>query len=187
MILYIHGFGGSGEGVKAKAFREYFKNKDKFIAPSLSYVPNLAISTLKEIIKNCQNEKINLIGSSLGGFYAIYLAHLFNLKSLLINPSIYPWETLERFTKEEKRGLNFYDLSYFEFNNIHLESLKAFRVKNIKKDLFFLLLQKDDDVIDYKIAFNIFKGAKVILDEGGGHSFENINDYFLEIEKFFKE
>ena len=25
MIIYIHGFGGSGEGSKAKAFRKYFK------------------------------------------------------------------------------------------------------------------------------------------------------------------
>ena len=45
MIIYIHGFGSSGEGHKAKQFREYFKD-DGFIAPSLSYIPDLAIKTL---------------------------------------------------------------------------------------------------------------------------------------------
>ncbi|MGM0623987.1 MAG: hypothetical protein ACQESH_08240 [Campylobacterota bacterium] len=28
MIIYIHGFGGSGEGSKARAFRNYFKDKN---------------------------------------------------------------------------------------------------------------------------------------------------------------
>ena len=43
MTIYIHGFGSSGEGGKAVQFREYFKNIEKpFIAPSLSYVPELA-------------------------------------------------------------------------------------------------------------------------------------------------
>jgi predicted esterase YcpF (UPF0227 family) len=51
MIIYIHGFGSSGVSGKAGAFRDYFSSVDKkYIAPSLSYVPSLAISTLEEII-----------------------------------------------------------------------------------------------------------------------------------------
>ena len=37
MIIYIHGFGGSGEGVKAKICREYFTD-ETILTPSLSYV-----------------------------------------------------------------------------------------------------------------------------------------------------
>ena len=49
MIIYIHGFGGSGEGSKAKAFWDYFASiGEPYIAPSLSYVPELAIRTLEE-------------------------------------------------------------------------------------------------------------------------------------------
>ncbi len=48
MIIYIHGFGGSGEGAKDKVFREYFKIiEESFIAPSLSYVPELANNLFK--------------------------------------------------------------------------------------------------------------------------------------------
>ena len=45
----IHGFGGC---TKATLLREYFKSKKenkKIIAPSLSYVPKLAIETLEEL------------------------------------------------------------------------------------------------------------------------------------------
>ena len=70
MIIYIHGFGGSGQGSKAKLLCEYFKSiEEDFIAPSLSYVPELAISTLQELIESYHGE-VYLIGSSLGGFYA---------------------------------------------------------------------------------------------------------------------
>jgi len=51
MIIYIHGFGSHGYGSKAKIFREYFISiREDFIAPSLSYVPELAIRTLEELI-----------------------------------------------------------------------------------------------------------------------------------------
>ena len=63
MVIYIHGFGGSGEGSKAKAFREYFKAiGEDFIAPSLSYVPQLAIQTLEELIESYHGD-IYLVGS----------------------------------------------------------------------------------------------------------------------------
>lgn len=31
MVIYIHGFGGSEEGSKAKLFREYFKSIEEYI------------------------------------------------------------------------------------------------------------------------------------------------------------
>ena len=186
MVIYIHGFGGSGKGVKASLFREHFKQKGvKFLAPSLSYTPTLAVSTLEEIIQNCNNNNIKLIGSSLGGFYAIYLANKYNLKAVLINPSTNPMQTLGKIVKEQnQRALNFFDLSYFDFNLNHIYMLKNYYTKDIKKELFLLMLQKDDDVIDYTIAKDKFSGAKMIIDSGGGHSFENIQTYFNQIDEF---
>ncbi len=68
MIIYIHGFGGSGLGNKASLFREYFKERGvEYIAPSLSYIPDLAISTLEELIENC-NRTQNLLAHLLEGF-----------------------------------------------------------------------------------------------------------------------
>ena len=52
MIIYIHGFGGSGEGGKAKILKEELKKYDNIIAPSLPSNPYLAILTLKELIES---------------------------------------------------------------------------------------------------------------------------------------
>ena len=87
MIIYIHGFGSSGQGGKANLFRDYFKSRGQsFIAPSLSYVPELAMSTLEELINSY--DEVELIGSSLGGYYSIYLAEKYGLKAVLVNPAI---------------------------------------------------------------------------------------------------
>jgi len=95
VIIYIHGFGGSGLGTKASLFREYFKERGiEYIAPSLSYIPDLAISTLEELIENCENP--SLIGSSLGGFYTLYLTKKYNIRGVLINPAVKSHKTLER-------------------------------------------------------------------------------------------
>jgi predicted esterase YcpF (UPF0227 family) len=44
MILYIHGFASSGLGAKAHSVREYFG--ERVLAPSLAYIPELALDTM---------------------------------------------------------------------------------------------------------------------------------------------
>ena len=181
MIIYIHGFGSNGLANKATLFRKYFQNK-KFIAPSLSYIPALAIQTLKEIINLC-DEDVYLIGSSLGGYYATYLSTLNKVKKVvLINPAVNSSNTLK---KALPQGINYYDLSKFEWNNLHLEYLKKLEISNIDKNKFFILLQMGDEVLDYKDAMKKFDGAKMIIEENGNHSFEGIERYFKDIKNFF--
>jgi len=181
MILYIHGYGGHGLGVKASMMREYCKSKKiPFLAPSLSYIPDLAIQTLEEIIENLEGE-ITLVGSSLGGFYSIYLASKYNLKAVLINPSIFPYETL---LLTKGYFPHYYDGSTFEWNDKHISSLPKYEVQNTKDENFMLLLQKGDETLDYSKAVKKFANAKMFVEEGGSHSFDGFERYYEEIIKF---
>lgn len=182
MILYIHGFGGSGEGFKARVFRKYYKAKNEdFIAPSLSYIPELAIKTLEELIE-LHKGNVCLIGSSLGGFYAIYLAQKYKLKAVLINPSVYPSVTLNKCLGNAP---NFYDASYFEWTESHIIMLKTHETNVTKQSDFMLLLQKGDEVLNYKEAAEKFSKAELIIEEGGNHSFDGIERYFQKVDAFF--
>jgi predicted esterase YcpF (UPF0227 family) len=183
MIIYIHGFGSSAEGFKAKQFREYFKNRgERFIAPSLSYVPQLAINTLEDIIENCGSD-VKLIGSSLGGFYALYLSEKYNLKVVLINPAVYADVTLKRAIGH---GINYYDNSSYEWNAYHVKSLKMYKTTSVIQKNIMLLVQKGDDVLDYKEAVDFLPNSTLILEESGSHNFDGIDRYFKKIEIFFK-
>ncbi|WP_373002553.1 YqiA/YcfP family alpha/beta fold hydrolase [Sulfurimonas sp.] len=182
MIIYIHGFSGSGEGVKARAFREYFKNQgDSYIAPSLSYVPDLTIKTLEELIESYGRD-VKLIGSSLGGFYSIYLANKYNLKAVLINPSIHPYVTLKQVLGSAP---SFYDDSSFTWTKSHIEMLKKYETKVQNQSDFMLLVQKGDELLDYKEAVAKLPDANIYAEDSGNHSFVGIDRYFDDIRSFF--
>ena len=180
MTIYIHGFGGSGEGVKAKLFREYFKNIGKlFIAPSLSYVPELAIKTLEELIESYDD--VTLIGSSLGGYYSIYFSQKYNIKASLLNPSIHPTITLKN---SIGNAPSFYDLSSFKWGQTHLAMLGNIKTKVEKPELIMLLVQKGDDLLDYREALMYLPSSHQIVEDGGSHSFEGIEKQFENIVEF---
>lgn len=181
MILYIHGFGGHGLGVKSSQLRKYCEqNGIAFLAPSLSYIPDLAIATLEEIIQNLQTE-ITLVGSSLGGFYSIYLAKKYALKAVLINPSIYPYETLQ---KTKGTFPHYYDGTHFEWSETHLESLKKYELEGAVEGRFLLLLQKGDELLDYTKALQKLPNATQIVEEGGTHTFDGFERHFTTIAAF---
>lgn len=180
MIIYIHGFGGSGEGMKSKAFREYFKEKNvDFISPSLSYVPELAIQTLEELIESYRD--VTLIGSSLGGYYAMYLSNKYNIKAVLLNPSVYPFVTLKNYIGSAP---SFYDNSSFNWNQEHIDMLKNFKTDVKREENIMLLVQKGDELLDYKEAVNYLPNSKMIVEDGGNHSFDKIEKQFEGIVDF---
>ncbi|MDD2383426.1 MAG: esterase [Sulfurospirillaceae bacterium] len=183
MILYIHGFGSSGEASKAKALRYFCHQKQiRFIAPSLPSIPDLAIKTLSELIESYQeNEPVSLIGSSLGGYYALYLSDKYNLKAALINPAVNAPETLHQALGH---GINYYDNSSYEWNESHLDMLVNYEIEEPEEETILLLLQKGDEVLDYEEACDALPNAQTILEEGGNHSFEGIERHFETIVAF---
>ncbi|HIC77837.1 MAG TPA: esterase [Sulfurovum sp.] len=183
MIIYIHGFGSSGKGGKALEFRKYFESiNEPFIAPSLSYVPELAMDTLEQLVKSYEN--VTLIGSSLGGYYSIYLAEKYGLKAVLINPSVASFKTLKRAIDLTGYAKNFYDGSEFSWQESYVEMLQGYEVETIVSKDYLLLLQTGDDVLNYKDAVAKVPNATMIIEEGGTHSFEGIERYFDRIGEF---
>jgi hypothetical protein len=184
MIIYIHGFGSSGQASKAKLLRAYCQEKGiRFIAPSLPSIPDLAIGTLSELIESyLENEEVYLMGSSLGGYYSLYLSDKYDLKAVLINPAVNAPETLQRAVG---RGVNYYDNSHYEWNGAHLDMLVNYEIEEPNVENLFVLLQKGDEVLDYEEAVECLEGAKMVVEEGGTHSFEGLERHIEGIKRFF--
>jgi len=181
MIVYIHGFGSSGFSNKSKVLKAYF-GEDAVFSPSLSYVPELAIDTLNQMLTLLvKTEDVTLVGSSLGGYYATYFSHKFNLKAVLVNPAVFPYNSLA-----EHIGLNhsYHDSSDYGFIQAHIDSLKAYEVKETHPQNFLVLLQKGDEVLDYKEAKKKYHDSDLIIEEGGNHSYENFESKMERIKTF---
>ncbi len=179
-ILYLHGFSSCGIGNKSLALETYF-GSDSIVSPDLPPSPIDAIYTAEEILQSSEFDLI--IGSSLGGFYATYLAEKYSMKGVLLNPSTQPWETLAPYVGWQKR---FCDEEVFEFKSVYLEQLKTLQVAP-NKGKYLLLLQSGDEVLDYTKAQSLYNRYRVIVEYGGNHRFENIDDYLLMIENFINK
>ncbi|MDD3466281.1 MAG: alpha/beta fold hydrolase [Campylobacterales bacterium] len=183
MIIYIHGFGGSGLGGKASVLKESMREHGGIIAPSLPTNPHLAIQTLSELIESFrQKDNVYLIGSSLGGYYALHLSSKYNLPAVLINPAIKPYETLRRALGYAP---NFYDGSTYEWREEHLDILKSLETDQYDTSKLLVLLQKGDELLDYQDALAKLDGARFVVEDGGSHSFDGIERHVDTIQDFF--
>ncbi|BCD67762.1 YqiA/YcfP family alpha/beta fold hydrolase [Nitratiruptor sp. YY09-18] len=176
MILYIHGFKSCGWGNKSRTLQEFFKD---VIAPDLPPRPIEAMKLLQHIIE--KNPVDMLVGSSLGGYYATYLAQKFTIKSVLINPSTRPYHTLKPYIGIQKR---FCDGEKFAWKEEYIKELMQHDTNNLRKNLFLVLLQTGDEVLDYKVALEKYANQRRIVEYGGNHRFENIDDYLFMIKHF---
>jgi len=176
MIVYIHGFGSCAKSNKTKILKSYF---GEIIAFDLPTEPNEAV---KKLMPYCKPQNL-LVGSSLGGFYAMHLAEKFGLKAVLINPSLKPYKTLKNFVGTQYR---YCDSKPFEWKKKYLKQLKELKVKP-KRGSYLVLLQSGDEILNYKKTLNKFKNrpnAKVVVEYGGNHRFENLQDYLCLIDNF---
>ncbi len=89
MILYLHGFTSGPQSHKAQALGARMQERglgDRFVCPQLPASPREAIALTEELI--AQHGVTTVVGSSLGGYYATYLAETFDLKGVLVNPAV---------------------------------------------------------------------------------------------------
>ncbi len=179
-ILYLHGFASCGEGNKSLLLKSYF-GAEHVIAPDLPPSPLDAITLIEEILGSTKID--TLIGSSLGGYYATMMAEKYRMKAILLNPSTRPWETLAAYTGWQKR---FCDEEVFEFKPVYLEQLKTLQTAP-DKGRYLVLLQSGDEVLDYAKAQSFYNRHKVIVESGGNHRFENLDEYLSMVEKFIKK
>lgn len=184
MIIYIHGFASSGNARKARETKEYFHNK-KVLSPDLYVEPEISYSILKDIIRDV-GDKVNLIGSSLGGFYAMLLSAKYGNKAVLINPAVEAHKSLSSYIGEHT---NYDTGKKFQWTQEYVNQLKNLYnqyFKFIKQTNLFLLLSKDDELIDHSITKKTFPNSKIILEyDNCGHQFTRYKEALPEIEKFF--
>lgn len=185
-LLYLHGFNSSPKSYKAQLFIDFFKNKgrqDLLICPQIPTVPEEAKLFLEKLVEEELNtQQISFVGSSLGGFYATYLAEKYSGSAVLINPSVRPYETLEKHLGENKF---YFEDGCWEFEKKHIEQLKEIHVEEISfPERYLVLLQTGDETLNYKEAELKFKRSHCIIEQGGDHAYTDLERHLEKILDF---
>lgn len=186
MLLYIHGFASSGQSYKGKVLTIAF-GRQQVLAPTLSTVPDEAVAALKQTMDPLleQNTPFMLVGSSLGGYYAAYLAGEYDLPCVLVNPSVSPLKTLVK-----GLGLNPYysgKSGYFLFTRDHLGQFRNYQPSERAQERMLLMVQTGDEVLDYRKALEQFPKAEHYVIEGGSHGFDRFEDHLHRLRVFYRQ
>ena len=187
MIVYLHGFRSAPASIKARALKARMMERglgERFWCEQLPVSPHAAIALAEAEIARVRRAGLQptVVGSSLGGYYATWLAERHGLRAVLINPAVVAPLALESFVGTQD---NLYTGERFEFTHQHLDELRTLEVAAITRpERYWLLAETGDEVLDYSHAVIKYAGARQTILEGGNHGFSRWNDYLDAVIDF---
>lgn len=175
--LYVHGFASSGRANKAEQLRVILD--DEVLSPSLTHRPKDDIETLETVVRE-QNVS-TVVGSSLGGFYALYLGLRLGLRVVLINPSLRPYETTRRYLGtcsvfDTDETFEWTEKEIHELREIGriVEEAIALAGSGMTWTRVLLLLAENDEVLDSRETARSLSLARAVFDPDADHRFANL-------------
>ena len=189
MIIYLHGFRSGPASIKAQALQRHMAARglaDEFWCEQLPPSPRAAIALIEAQIDRARGAQPQrsptLVGSSLGGYYATWLAEKHGLAAALVNPAVIAPRELEAWIGTQT---NLYTGESFDFTAQHVAELRALEVPAITRpERYWLLVETGDEVLDYRDAVAKYAGARQAVLEGGDHGFSRWRDYLDDILVF---
>lgn len=184
-LIYLHGFNSSPDSFKAQAVKQRIINMpfvdedglDNFLEiPEIPPVPADAAKMLSTIAEKArENHTVAFAGSSLGGFYATWLAEKYDARAVLINPAVKPYDLLAKYLGE---NINYYTSERWMLEPSHIEQFRELDIDPITRpERYLLMLQKGDEKLDYRQAAKKYRGCPSVIEEGGDHSFVNFENH----------
>lgn len=186
-VIYIHGFNSSEFSYKSqqvKARLEALGAAQHFSCPRLPWQPLKAIALLEQKIEELLSLKqtVALVGSSLGGFYSAYLSAKYDLKAVLVNPAVEAPTLLRDYLGTQ---LNPYTHEQYELSEEHMQQLESLAQPVCDARNLWLMLQQEDEVLDYRAALECFpEVARLTCEPGGDHSFIGFERFIDDILRF---
>ena len=182
-LIYLHGFNSSPASLKARQLVGACDARalgGQLRVPALHYDPRRAIAQLEAEIAAAPCPV--LVGSSLGGYYATFLAERHGLKALLINPAVRVQRYFERYLGAQR---NFYSGECWELTAEHVAALAALEVPPPRDPARFVVwLQTGDETLDYRDAADYYRHCTVQIEDGGDHGYQGFAARIPELLAF---
>lgn len=184
-IIYLHGFLGSPQSPSALDTAAYFQTHHPNFSLLIPHIPpdlNEAIKIITDLVKT--HRPCHFIGLSLGGFLATWAVETFGGKAVLINPVASPAKLTSHFVGwHENKDTH----ARFFVDEAALLGLNAIAPKTIDTQRYWVLLQKADEVLDYRLAQTYYQGCKMDTEEGGSHHFDQYPLWLPRIVTFLTQ
>jgi predicted esterase YcpF (UPF0227 family) len=190
-LLYLHGFRSSPNSAKARKMAEIVQAGHPAVTwwcPQLHASPRQAIAALLAGVSAWPRERMAIMGSSLGGFYAAWLAQQLGCPAVLLNPAVHPARDLADYIGEHPAWHDPSQKVFFEAAYVQeladLEAQIQPRPTHPPKTL--AVIAKGDEVLDWREMLACHEAGRVRLVEGSDHALGDFDLYLPEILQFLR-
>lgn len=190
MILYLHGFRSSPASMKARMMADAMAERGLsagWACPQLPASPRAAIELAMDIARGqlaaAQSPReLTVIGSSLGGFYATWLAEQLGCKAVLLNPAV---EAARDLATQVGEHHLYHSDAPFVFLPEYVDELTAIHAPRITQpDRYFLLAATGDEVLDWREMRDRYAGCRQRIVEGSDHGLSDFDQWMPEVLEF---
>jgi predicted esterase YcpF (UPF0227 family) len=190
MILYLHGFRSSPDSFKARLMADAMAQRglaDAWACPQLPASPreaiDLAMGIAQRQLAGADSPRaLTVIGSSLGGFYATWLAEQLGCKAVLLNPAVQAARDLATQVGEHHM---YHSNAPFVFRPEYVDELTAIHVPRITQpDRYFLLAATGDEVLDWREMRDRYAGCPQRIVQGSDHGLSDFEQWMPEVLEF---
>ncbi len=178
-LLYLHGFRSSPQSTKARKLASRVLQQHPGVTwwcPQLPPSPHAAMALVQHGIANWPRATMAVAGSSLGGFYATWVAEQFACKAVLLNPAVDPARDLAKYIGEQSAWHD--PREKFVFEAGFVDQLVALQCQRLARHTnYYLVIAKGDEVLDWREMTARYPGAAIRLLEGGDHGLSDFDDH----------
>jgi predicted esterase YcpF (UPF0227 family) len=178
-LLYLHGFRSSPQSAKARLMAQHIAEHHTQVVwycPQLPPSPRAAMEMVSQATADWPADSMAVVGSSLGGFYATWVAEQRGCKAVLLNPAVNPARDLEKYIGEQTQFHAPEEHFYFQAEYVQeLRDLVCGPLRQPQK--YFSMIAKGDEVLDWHEMLARYQGGKVLLLEGGDHAISNFAEH----------
>jgi predicted esterase YcpF (UPF0227 family) len=178
-VLYLHGFRSSPLSAKARSMGTWMRvhrPEVRWWCPQLPPSPREAMALVFEQLASWPVERIAVVGSSLGGFYATVVAERTGCKAALLNPAINPARDLAGYIGDLT---SFHDPDdHFYFRAEYVTQLRLMTPREITRpERYCAVIAKGDEVLDWREMTARYPGAAIRLLDGGDHALTDFDEH----------
>lgn len=192
-LLYLHGFRSSPQSAKARLCAERVGTHHPGVTwwcPQLPPSPAEAAELILNGTATWPREGMAVIGSSLGGFYARWLALQTGCRSVLLNPAVHPARDLAQYIGEHEAWHD--PQQRFFFLPAYVDELRTLEA-DIERlahppglDRQMAIVAQGDEVLDWREMQAFCAGGTLQLLAGSDHALSEFDQHIGSVFQFLK-
>lgn len=185
-LLYLHGFRSSplsAKAVKMAAAVQALHPAVHWWCPQLPPSPRQAMAMLMAGTAGWPRGSMAVVGSSLGGFYATWIAARTGCPAVLLNPAVHPARDLASHIGEQSAWHSPQETFFFQPEFVQeLRDLDAGTLS--RPERFYTLIAKGDELLDWREMSARYAGSQGQLLEGSDHALSDFDTHLAGVLRF---